>query len=956
MLFSNLFAQSRAEKLLSEMTLEEKIGQLFMPSAYSNKGDAHLKETLENIQKYHLGGLILMQGSPFKHTEAVRKFRRASKTPLLIAADAEWGVSMRLDSVERFPYQITMGALRRNEFIEKAGFLMAKECKTAGIDMNFAPVCDVNNNINNPVINFRSFGENKKRVAEKSVALTKGLQSGNVLACAKHFPGHGDTDADSHYTLPLILHDRKRLEETELYPFRALFDAEVASVMVAHLYIPKIDSTKNRASTLSPLVVNDLLVKQMNFKGLIFTDALNMKGVTGFYKPGETEVLALEAGNDVLLFSENLPVAFEAVREAVLSGRISVQRIEHSCLKILRAKEKAGLLELNVETVKSATAENLNTNEKRQLCREIYEEAQTVLKNKNNKIPFGFDGKTKFITLSIGAEAGNIFQKRVSDYTESEHFSLANGFDKKALDSIKKILLPKIGKKTQLIISLHIPSIKPAKNYGISDEMRDAVAAFSPKSTLVFLGNPYALKAFELSKADFLSVHYQDNDDTRDLAAQMLFGGSIANGSLPVTVGKYKEGAGLILDKKIRFSFILPEKIGVSQAKLRERVDALMREAIVAKAFPGGEIIAAKDGEVFFRKSYGYTTYDSAQKNEENLIYDFASITKITAALPALMHLYERGKINLDKGFDAYLREYKNSNKAKISLREMLAHQGGLKAWIPFWKDCKDENGNWKPNTFSEKQSEDFPHFVVPNLYLHKNYPDTIYKKILLSPVGEKKYVYSDLGFYLYPKMVEKISGKKIETFLKDKFYDKIGASSLGFNAFKRYDLRRIVPTEYDSAFRQTLLHGTVNDEGAAMLNGISGHAGLFGTALDLAKMMQTYLNKGTYGGVRLFRESTIREFTRCQYCEADNRRALGFDRILSEYNEKDSYTAKSASAESFGHTGFTGTFTWADPKNGLLVVFMSNRVNPSRNNRKIMEMNIRPRLHQIFYDCLSEK
>jgi CubicO group peptidase (beta-lactamase class C family) len=463
------------------------------------------------------------------------------------------------------------------------------------------------------------------------------------------------------------------------------------------------------------------------------------------------------------------------------------------------------------------------------------------------------------------------------------------------------------------------------------------------------------MRFFDLKKVKFLSVHYQDNADTQDLAAQLLFGGSTASGILPVTVGKFKEGSGIKTDKKIRFSYIMPEKWGLSSDTLAKKIDKIVSEAIINQAFPGCEIIAAKDGFIFFKKSYGFTTYDSAQKNEENMLYDIASLTKITAALPALMRLTEQKKIRLNKDLGTYLPEYKNSNKKGIPLRELLAHQGGLKAWIPFWKTCKEANGAWKPLTFASDSSANYPFNVVENLYLHKNFRDSIFKQILESPVAEKKYVYSDLGFYLYPKIVEKKTNKFFEQYIAENFFRPLGANSFTYNPLKKFPKHKIVPTEFDSAFRKTLLHGTVNDEGAAMTGGVSGHAGLFGTANDAAKMLQMYLDKGMYGGIRFFKEKTIAEFLRCQFCEAGNRRALGFDRVLINYNEKDSYTAKSASHSSFGHTGFTGTFMWADPKNGLLVVVMSNRVNPSRNNRKLMELNIRPRLHQVFYDFFSK-
>ncbi len=399
---------------------------------------------------------------------------------------------------------------------------------------------------------------------------------------------------------------------------------------------------------------------------------------------------------------------------------------------------------------------------------------------------------------------------------------------------------------------------------------------------------------------------------------------------------------------------ISPTEIGLDSSFIYTKIDSIVNKALQENAFPGCQVLAAKNGAVFFYKSYGFHTYDSIIPVTNKSIYDFASVTKITGPLPAIMKLYEEGKLKLDAPFCTYWTDFKHSNKKNITLREILAHQAQLLPWMPFWKMAYKKNGKIKRNAFRSGASEKHPTEVAQNMFLNKKYKRKIYKLIKKSPLlEEKKYKYSGLSFFLYPELIKRLTGIDYETYLAENFYKPLG-TNLTFNPLKRFDKSRIVPTEYDSIFRKQQIQGYVHDESAAMLGGVSGNAGLFGTALDLAKIMQMYLNGGTYGGKRFLNDSTIKEFTRCQYPENENRRGLGFDKPLLK-NKEDGSTAIDASDKSFGHAGFTGTFCWADPHNGILFVFMSNRVYPTRNNSKLYQLNIRPSIHQVLYDACKK-
>ena len=435
------------------------------------------------------------------------------------------------------------------------------------------------------------------------------------------------------------------------------------------------------------------------------------------------------------------------------------------------------------------------------------------------------------------------------------------------------------------------------------------------------------------------------NKLTSSLVAQSIFG------ALPL----YNINGEKLTDGDLRLGYSTPEMVGMNSVFLHSKIDSIATNAINEKAFPGVQILVAKSGKVVFHEAYGFHTYEKVKPVQLNDIYDFASVSKITTALPALMKLHGEQKFDIDQPFQVYFPKFNKSNKALLTYREILAHQAGLKPWIPYWKNTIKDDGKFKRKTFKNRYTKRYNVSISDNLFLHRKYKYKMYKAIYESEVSpEKKYKYSGLAFYLFPEVVSDLTNSDFETHLKQTFYKPIGANTLTYNPLRYFTKDRIVPTELDTFFRNTQIHGRVHDEGAIMMGGVSSNAGLFGSANDLVKLMQMYLNGGTYGGQRFIAEESINEFTKYQYPENDNRRGLGFDKPLLEYHPQKSSVAKDASPSSYGHSGYTGTFVWVDPEHELIYIFFSNRVFPTRNNRKIYDLNIRPSIHQVIYDAIK--
>ncbi len=949
--FNSKSAEAWADSIFNKMDYRDRIGQLFMIDAFSNKDSMHVAFINQLIDSFHIGGLIFFQGGPLRQARLTNAYQQRSRYPLMIGIDGEWGLNMRLDSTIRFPRQMTLAAGAKEDQVLEMGREIGRQCQRMGIHINFAPDVDINNNPENPIINSRSFGEDKNKVADYSLAYMKGMQEMKVLACAKHFPGHGDTNTDSHHALPIVSASRARIDSLELFPFRKLIDNGVASVMVAHLSIPSIDTTQGMAGTLSPKVVNDLLIDSLGFKGLIFTDALNMKGVADYYPSGELELKALLAGNDVLLYPGNVAKAFERIHFAIQNCEIDQEVIDRKVKKILMAKYWAGLDKYSPVN-EMALIDDLNSSAAKWLNFSLYKPAPTLLQNKHDRIPLNPYYRDCIASIVLNDSMNNPFQKQLACYAKVDPFQLSKDASGERIESV----FNQLNEYDRVIISVHNTSINAAKNFGLTPQMLSMIEKVSKKkgSVICVFGNPYVLgKLTGLEDYDAVIQAYEDTYLPQVQVAQKIFGAMAFNGQLPVSSPPgFKIGEGLLTNAEGKLEFTLPEDAGINSDQFN-KIDSLVKHAIIDTLFPGCQVLVALKSKVIYNKSFGFHTYMNAQPVQNNDVYDIASITKIVSTAFALMHLSEKKKIDIDAPASKYLRDLRNTDKKHLTIRQLMAHESGLKAWLPFWMETVDSTG-WSNELYRRMPEKNYTLQVADSLFIVDSYPDSIWKSIVESPLGPQgKYVYSDLGILILQRIIERVSGKELDKYIDDLLIKPIGLHEFGYKPLEWISKDRIIPTEYDSVFRQQLVHGYVHDPAAALMNGVGGHAGIFSSAQSLAVIMQMLLNNGEYGGKRFIKKETVRKFTSKAFPESANRRGLVFDRSDVSLGENGP-TAMSSSSFTFGHAGFTGTCAWADPQNGLVYIFLSNRVHPSASNNKLAKSNLRTAIMQVVYDALS--
>ncbi|MBA4408555.1 MAG: serine hydrolase [Odoribacter sp.] len=939
------------DSLLIKMTLDQKIGQLFMIQAYSNNKSQHVEELLRQVKKNEVGGVIFMQGGPIAQAKISIQLQQASNIPLLIAIDAENGLGFRLDSTLSYPVQMALGAISSDTLIYRMGFEIGEQCRMLGIHMNMAPVSDININPSNPVINHRSFGEDQMQVARKSWLYASGMQDAGVLATAKHFPGHGDTDADSHHDLPIISQNKNQLDSIEIFPFAYLINKGIGAIMTGHLQVPALEPDGRIPATISSEIINKKLRKDLGFNGLVITDAMNMRGISNLYSSAESSVRALKAGNDMVEIVPRLDRAISAVKLAVKNGELTVTEIDDKCRKILTVKKWLGLDQQKPVETKNLTPK-LNDNHYQLTKRLLHEQSLTVLINQLNMIPLQRLDTLKLASLMFGSEQLTPFQKMLENYAEVDHFNIGKTPSEVEINS----LLNQLNPYNLVIIGMNGMGLYPSRRFGITDQQIELIEKLKGRNTIIsYFGNPYSLPNFpSITNTKSLIIAYQDDSIAQEMAAQLIFGATDATGKLPITVkDMFPIHSGIETKSIHRLKYTLPEEVNISSAFLNSKLDSLAESGINRKAFPGCQVLVAKNGKVIFNRSYGFFTYEKVQAVQNNNLYDLASVTKITAALPAIMKLYDQKKINLDKPFATYFDEFKNTNKAEITVRDILTHQARLQSFIPFWLE-PGSNSKLRNGVFRSQPSEKFQIRVSDKLYARTDFKNQIIADIIKSPLrAQKEFHYSDLGFSLFPFITERLTGTSFQEYLNKEFFNSLGAVSTGFKPYERFPITEIVPTEIDLTFRKELLQGFVHDELAALLGGVSGNAGLFSTANDLAKVMQMYLQLGYYGGKQYIKPETIREFTKVQFPLNENRRALGFDKPNPGTNGKNKFPAANASPDSFGHTGFTGTFCWADPENQLLFIFLSNRVHPTRRMTTINDLNIRTNIHQAIYDAI---
>ena len=965
-----IFAQNAetrwVDSVYNSLTLEQRVAQLICMRA-NQPSKPFYEDVAKYIKKYNIGGVCFFRADAEAQVNQTNAWQAMAKTPLMVSIDAEWGLAMRVNNTLAYPYQMTLGAVSDDELIYEMGQQVAEQCKRMGIHVNFAPVVDVNSNAANPVIGMRSFGEDPVRVGDKGASYALGMQSKGLITSMKHFPGHGNTSADSHATLPIVSRSIEEVRDIELAPFRHLIANGVNGAMVGHLYFPAIEKVKNTSSSLSYGVVTDLLKNEMGFEGLIFTDGLDMKGVSEKVRQDSVPYVAFMAGNDVLILPNNVPFAIKTIKAAVERDPKAASRLEESCKKILRYKYRVGLNHFKP----ISTANLMNDLKKKSyldLRQQLYEEAVTLLRNDGQVIPLSADKSIAVVTIGNGKNDVNVG-------LAERGFKTTSFVAKKEEIAAKSTdWLNRLERFDLVIVNIEKTSMFAGKNYGITDETVNFFNRLVAQNDVILnlFACPYALDMFRINNSvKGLVLAYQDEVPAVNAVVKLLVGELEAKGTIPVSVNKFKCGDGIVAVRPMKKVHVLPSKevpdessqslikdkevVSLPTASMNEKyvfkLDSIAKSGITKGAYPGCQIVAMKDGKMIYDKCFGTFTYGGGHKVQPDDLYDIASCTKIFASTLAVMKLYDDGLIDLNKKLEEFFPYLKGNAHGKIKLIDIMTHQAGLKAWVPFYKVTIDNQGP-KPEFYSTEIDESHNVRVAENLYLLNDYEDRIFDSVSKTALGKKKYLYSDMGFYYIPKIVKQLSNQNIEDYLECHFYEPMQLNHICYKPLSHFIREQIAPTENDTVFRKQLVWGDVHDQAAAMFGGVAGHAGLFSNAHDLAAIMQMLLDKGMYKGVQYLKPETVRYFTSAPFAASnDNRRGIGFDKLPIE--KKGSCTAsKLGSMEGFGHTGFTGTFVWADPANDLIIIFLSNRVYPDAEPNKLVRTGIRTALHDILYEA----
>ena len=957
------------DSVYNSLTVEQRVAQLICMRA--NLPDKPFFENVgKYIKQYNIGGVCFFRAEAEDQVNQTNAWQAMAQTPLMVSIDAEWGLAMRVKKTIAYPYQMTLGAVSNEDLIYKMGQQVAEQCRRMGVHVNFAPVADVNSNPANPIIGMRSFGENPKNVGEKATAYALGMQSKGLITTMKHFPGHGNTSTDSHMTLPTVTRTMDEVRDIELAPFRYMIKYGVNGAMVGHLYFPAIEQVKNTSSSLSYGVVTELLKKQMGFKGLIFTDGLDMKGVSEKVRNDSVPYVAFMAGNDVLILPHDVPFAIKTIKSAVEKDTIAAARLEESCKKILRYKYRAGL-----NHYKAVSTSNLMSDLKKQsyldLRQQLYEEAVTLLRNDNQVIPLANNKKIAVVT--IGNSRNDVNEGLVARGYNTTSFVVK----KEEIASKSADWLTRLEKYDLVVVSIEKTNMFADKNYGINDATVKFFNRLVAQNDVILnlFACPYALDMFRINNnVKGLVVAYQDEVPAVDAVVRLLAGEIEAHGKLPVSVSKFKCGDGIVAvmpEKTTKEELFLPQEDdtlapempveqteraaslphGTMNEKYVFKLDSVAKAGIRKGAYPGCQIVVLKDGKIVYDKCFGNFTYGGGHQVQPDDLYDIASCTKIFASTLAIMKLYDDGMIDLNKTLGDFFPYLKGTAHGKLKLIDIMTHQAGLKAWVPFYKMTVDENGPME-EFYSDEIDENHSVRVAENLYLINDYEERIFDSVSKTPLGKKKYLYSDMGFYYIPKIVKLLTNQNIEDYLNENFYYPLNLSHICYQPLNHFTRDQIAPTENDTVFRMQLIWGDVHDQAAAMFGGVAGHAGLFSNAEDLAVIIQMFMNEGVYDGVRYLKPETVRYFTKAPFAASnENRRGIGFDKL--PLDKKGSFTAsKQGSMKGYGHTGFTGTFFWVEPENKTALIFLSNRVYPNTEPNKLAKLGTRTALHDILYEA----
>ena len=956
------------DSIMDKLSFKEKVGQLFIYTIAPVDTKRNLELLREAVDTYKVGGLLFSGGKMQTQVDLTNRAQKQAKVPVMITFDGEWGLAMRLRGTPVFPRNMVLGCIRDNQLIYEYGSEVARQCRQIGVQVNFAPVADVNINPKNPVINTRSFGEDPIQVADKVIAYASGLEGGGVLSVCKHFPGHGDTDVDSHKALPVLPFTRERLDSVELYPFKKAIRAGLGGMMVGHLQVPVIEPIGGLPSSLSRNVVYDLLTDELAFKGLIFTDALAMKGVSG---NGYVSLQALKAGNDMVLAPRNLKEEIPAVLEAVEKGELTKEDIENKCRKVLTYKYVLGLKK-KPHIQLSGLEQRINSPQTRDLIRRLNLAAITVLNNKNHILPLHVDKEQTIALLEVGKPGETeILAKQMSRYTSLARFRLRPN----QTEEENQRLRDSLATYKRIVVAVSEQRLAPYHSFFTK------FAPESPAICLFFTPGKMMLQIHRaVSHASAVVLGHSHTSDVQRQVADILFAKATADGRLSASVGGlFPTGAGVTITPKTPLHFI-PEEYGLSSALLKN-IDTIALDGIQQGAYPGCQVVVLKNGHIMVDKSFGTYTGKGSPRVESTNIYDLASLSKTTGTLLAVMKLYDKGRFNLTDKISDYLPFLQRTDKKDITIQEILYHQSGLPSWLPFYQETIDKDSydgrlfsarkdvhhpiqigtttwanpkfKFKSEYISPVKTGDYTIQICDSLWLNRSFRKVIEEKIVEAPLKQKRYVYSDIGFILLGMLVEQLAGMPMEAYLQREFYEPMGLERTGYLLLRRFAKSEIVPSNKDRFLRKETLQGYVHDEASAFFGGLAGNAGLFSTAREVARVYQMLLNGGEIDGQRYLSKETCNLFT--TEVSKISRRGLGFDKPDMEDSKKGNCTS-GVPAEVYGHTGFTGTCAWVDPVNDLVYVFLSNRIYPNVTNRKLNQLHIRERIQEAIYGAMKKK
>ena len=949
------------ETRLQGMSLKEKIGQLFIHTVAPQDTEPNRRNIRNAVKEYKVGGLLFSGGQLSTQVVLTNFAQEMAETPLLMTFDGEWGLAMRLKGTPSFPKNRVLGCIQDNELLYEYGLEVARQCREIGVHVNFAPVADVDNNPLNPVINTRSFGGDPKNVADKVIAYSRGLEEGGVLSVSKHFPGHGDTNVDSHKALPVLNFSRERMDSIELYPFRQAIQAGLGGIMVGHLEVPAFSKKPASIST----EILSLLQDELGFKGLAFTDALEMKGISN--NPNLC-AQTLIAGNDMLLAPRNLKRELDGVLNAVKNGQLTEEQITEKCRKVLTFKYALGLHQRQFVQL-SGLEQRLNHPGVQQLMDRLEKAAVTVVSNDGGILPLDVDQK-KVAVLNIGTPAkGKAFYNQLKKYMQVDCIQAHPD----SITSISK----RLGNYEKVIVAIH------TEKYAAYQSMLNTLSARLPL-VYVYLTPMKRIynKGNNWKKAAAVVMGHSGSVAVQHFVADVLMGREKATGRLSVEVKDYrKPGEGVVVDLKTTKVY-RPEDYGMN-ADVLARIDEIALEGIKAKAYPGCQILILKDGAPVYDKCFGTFTYGDSRKVTSDDIYDIASLTKTTATLLAVMKLYDQGKFGLTDPISKYVPVLQGSPKGRITIEDLLYHQSGLPGSWPFYREAINDSSytgaffkarldanhhqqvdrrlyvvdefKYKDEYVSPLRSEEYPLQVAEGVFVNPAFPKHILEMIASDeiPLRDRRYRYSCLNFVLLKEMVEQISGMPMDKYLDQEFYAPMGMQHTLYSPLSRFKPEQIVPTVQKDYLRgRKELRGYVHDEIAAFMGGVSGNAGLFSNAHDVGKVYQMLAEMGQYDGKRYLSLETCQLFMNRK--SRLSRRGLGFDKPDAAPSKGP--CADEAPLEVVGHTGFTGTCAWTDAKNGLVFVFLSNRIYPRPFDHKaLMSLNIRPRIQQVMYQALMK-